>query len=112
MDDITFKIGNRIKQLRTAKDISQEELSLVSGLNRAFIGQLERGEKNATVRTIDKICNALEVSLHEFFSFEVDEIDLTTDAFIKLSSIFKELNDEQKEQVVTIVKQIVSLHKS
>ncbi len=112
MDDITFKIGNRIKQLRTVKDISQEELSLISGLNRAFIGQLERGEKNATVRTIDKICNALEVSLYEFFSFEAEEIDFATDTFIKLSSMFKELSDNQISQITDLVKQIIAFKKS
>ena len=112
MNDITLKIGNRIKQLRNARGISQEELSLASGLNRAFLGQLERGEKNATVRTVDKICNALEISLHEFFSFEADQVDRTTDTFIKLSSMFKELREEEIEQIVNIVKQIIAFRKS
>lgn len=112
MEDITIKIGNRIRQLRNSKGISQEELSLASGLNRAFIGQLERGEKNATVKTIEKICSALHVSLHEFFSFELDEIDVTNNSFIKLSAMFKELNDNQISQVVELVKLLITFQKS
>ena len=112
MDNISVRVGNRIKQLRSFKEMSQEELALSSGLNRAFIGQLERGEKNATVKTIEKICIALDVSLHEFFSFELDEIDIPNDSLIKISAIFKNLDNKQIPQVVELIRQIVNLSKS
>lgn len=112
MDDISIKIGNRVKQLRQDKGISQEELALTANLNKSFVGQIERGKKNATVKTIEKICLALNVTLHEFFSFELDEIDIPSDSLIKISALFKNLNDKQISQVVELIRQIIGLSKS
>jgi transcriptional regulator with XRE-family HTH domain len=106
MDDISIKIGNRVRQLRQGKGISQEELALIAGLNESFIGQIERGKKNATVKTIEKICFALDVTLHEFFSFELDEIDIQSDSILKASKIFKELDDIQLSKLLDIIKMI------
>ena len=112
MDEISIKIGNRIKQIRQRKDISQEELALAANLNKAFVGQIERGQKNATIKTIEKVCFALDVTLHEFFSFELDEVDLHSDSLIKVSSMLKQLDDKQVSQILDIMKKIIELKNS
>lgn len=108
MDEISIKIGNRIRQIRHSKGVSQEELALVAGINRSFMGQLERGEKNATVKTIEKICIVLEVTLHEFFSFEqeIPNPQNETQIHIKVSSMLKQLDDKQAAQLLDIMKRI------
>lgn len=110
MNEINIKIGNRIRQLRNSVGISQEDLAYACGLNRNFIGQLERFEKSASVNTIDKIAKALGISLHEFFDF--DEIDMTNDVIIKLAAMLKDLNNNQLRQTLDLVERIITLQKS
>lgn len=62
---ILKKFGERVRQLRKEKEISQEELADRAGLHRTYIGMIERAEKNITLINIEKIANALEVDLTE-----------------------------------------------
>ena len=62
---VSKKIGRRIKQVRKEKNITQEDLALNSGLNRAYIGYIERGERNPSLQNIARIAIALNVSLAE-----------------------------------------------
>lgn len=67
MSDITKALGQRIRNYRTGKGWSQEKLAELSGCHHTYIGQIERGEKNATIESIEKIAAALEVSLSTLF---------------------------------------------
>ena len=67
MSDIAKVIGQRIRNYRTAAGLSQEKLAELSGCHPTYIGQLERGEKNATIESIEKIVSALNVSLSKLF---------------------------------------------
>ena len=55
MSDIAKVIGQRIRNFRTTAGLSQEKLAELSGCHPTYIGQLERGEKNATLESIEKI---------------------------------------------------------
>lgn len=63
-----MNIGERIRYFRHLRGWSQEQLALRAGLNTAFLGHLERGLKSPTVRTVEKIANALEITLGELFA--------------------------------------------
>lgn len=65
--EILKKFGERVRQLRKQKDISQEELAHRADLHRTYIGMIERAEKNITLLNIEKIANALEVTIKEIF---------------------------------------------
>ena len=65
--EILKKFGERVRQLRKRKDISQEELAHRADLHRTYIGMIERAEKNITLLNIEKIANALEVTVKEIF---------------------------------------------
>ena len=67
MSDIAKVIGQRIRNYRTSAGLSQEKLAELSGCHPTYIGQLEHGEKNATVESIEKIASALNVSLSKLF---------------------------------------------
>ena len=67
MSDIAKIIGQRIRNHRTAKGLSQEKLAELCGCHPTYIGQIERGEKNATIESIEKISAALNVSLSKLF---------------------------------------------
>ena len=67
MSDIAKIIGQRIRNYRTQKGLSQEKLAELAGCHPTSIGQLERGEKNATLESVEKIASAMDISLSELF---------------------------------------------
>ena len=63
---LSYKIGEiKIRELRLEHKLSQEKLSFKTGFHRTYIGMIERAEKNITLLNIEKIANALEVSIKE-----------------------------------------------
>jgi len=62
-NNINEEVGFNIRRIREEKDLSQEELAQLAGLHRAYIGQIERGEKNIGLKNLDKIAKALNVSI-------------------------------------------------
>ena len=66
---IKTKVGKRIKELRNKLGISQEELAFRSEIHRTYIASLEVGKRNVSIETLEKVVNALEVSMSEFFDF-------------------------------------------
>lgn len=73
MSEISKFIGQRIRNYRTQKKLSQEKLAELSGCHPTYIGQLERGEKNATLESIEKVATALDVPLSKLFEKLGDE---------------------------------------
>ncbi len=63
MENCLKTIGNQIRIHRKSRGISQKELGRRAGLHPTYIGQIERGEKNITVISLNKISNALDISL-------------------------------------------------
>jgi transcriptional regulator with XRE-family HTH domain len=59
--------GNRLRELRNEKGLSQEALAFACGLDRTYIGGIERGERNPSLVNIHKIAEALGVSVKELF---------------------------------------------
>ncbi|MCK9537074.1 MAG: helix-turn-helix transcriptional regulator [Bacilli bacterium] len=68
-NDINVLFGKRIRQLRMQKGLSQEELGYEVGLHRTYVGQIERAEKNITLKNIAKIAKELDVNISELFDF-------------------------------------------
>lgn len=67
---IKEKVGQRIKELRTKQGLSQEEFAFRCELDRTYITSLERGKRNISLTNLEKIANAFNISLSEFFNFE------------------------------------------
>ena len=61
--DITVLFGDAVRKARMKMGISQEELSHRAGLHRTYISSVERGQRNVSLRNIEKIANALEVTI-------------------------------------------------
>ena len=73
MTDISAAIGKRIRTFRNAQGISLEELSFKAGLNAAHLGQIERGLRNPTIETLNRIATALDISFYELIG-SVEEV--------------------------------------
>ena len=63
-----MKIGKRIKRLRLANDLTQDELALRADLTKGFISQLERDHTSISIDALAQILDVLGTSLSEFFS--------------------------------------------
>lgn len=62
------RFGQRVRELRKEKDLTQEQLADKARLHYTYIGVVERGEKNISLKNIEKVAKGLGVSLAEFFS--------------------------------------------
>jgi transcriptional regulator with XRE-family HTH domain len=66
---IQKQFGERVRQLRLARNLSQEELAFKAGVHRTYLGSIERGERNPSLKNIAAIAKALDITLSELFSF-------------------------------------------
>ena len=60
--------GNRIRQLRTERNLSQEQLAELTGFHRTYIGMIERGERNPSLSNVGVFADAFRISLSELVS--------------------------------------------
>jgi transcriptional regulator with XRE-family HTH domain len=73
-NDINKEVGFRIREVRQEQGLSQEKLAALAGLHRAYIGQIERGEKNIGLKNLEKIAKALNVDIRVLVDIEpIDE---------------------------------------
>jgi len=67
MEDIRIRFGKALRQRRGKLGMSQEEFADFCGLDRTYIGGIERGERNVSLLNIEKLAKALQISLSELF---------------------------------------------
>lgn len=67
--DIKIKFGLRLRELRKARNISQEELMVATGIHRTYLSEVERGIRNISIVNVEKIARALDVDAMEMFNF-------------------------------------------
>lgn len=103
-----FNCGFRIRQLRNERGISQEQLALSAGITPAYLGLVERGQRNETVRTIERICVALGIGLAEFFVETNKQVDID-DMDKMLMYCLRGLNHEEKQVCLQLIKTALQL---
>jgi len=69
MADIEDEFRYRLKDLRKKEGLTQAELSARAGLDRTYVGKIERGERTPSLHTIGRLAKALEIEVWELFKF-------------------------------------------
>lgn len=64
------EFGRRLREIRKSKKISQEALALSCGLDRTYIGGVERGERNISLVNIHRIARAIDMPVEQFFKVD------------------------------------------
>lgn len=64
------KLGKKIYNLRREKKLSREKFAELAGMNDYYLGEIERGEKKASLDTLFKIANILELKIHNLLNIE------------------------------------------
>ena len=71
--DILSLFGTHLRKLRTEKGFSQAELAFRGNFDRNYIGMIERGERNPSLKSLFGIAKALDITLQELFNFECND---------------------------------------
>ena len=67
--DLEKRFGAKLAYIRKARKLSQIQLAELVNMNFNYIGQIERGEANVTIKTIKNLANALNIEVKDLFDF-------------------------------------------
>jgi XRE family transcriptional regulator, regulator of sulfur utilization len=104
MDKVFKKIGERIRELRNIKGLTQEELAHQASLHDRSLGRFERGEMNPSLESLVNITKALDVTLEEFFSLVDPKIEKGNDVLTELFDLLKGRSLQEQSDFLTITK--------
>lgn len=108
--DTSFQLGKRLRELRQFRGMSQETLALNAGITPAYLGMVERGEKNPTVRIIEQLCRVLDVSLADFF--QNNEKNLCEDPIMEqILYCLRDKSESEKKAFLQLIQQILILQR-
>ncbi len=65
--DVKQKVGERIKQLREEKKLSQQQFAYAADMERTYLTHIEKGRKNISIGTLERVLTALNISFKDFF---------------------------------------------
>lgn len=106
---IATELGNRIRYYRKKQHLSQEELAELCDFHPTYIGQLERGEKNATLESITKLSRGLGISLSELLK-DIDTMDATSDnVSLEIYHRLLKLPPKSQLKIAAILSEIIDL---
>ncbi len=88
-----MNVGERIKKLREEAGYTVNKLANMAGISQSFLRDIELGNKNPTVETLSYFCDALKISLSDFFNEEENEI------YAPLVSAVSKLSLEQQRSL-------------
>ncbi len=103
MSEIAKIVGQRIRSYRLQLGFSQEKVAELSGCHPTYIGQVERGEKNATLESIEKIAAAIEVPLSKLFDKLGSSPDESVDIPAKCYDLLLTKSKSEQEQIYRII---------
>ena len=99
--ELTELFGRRLRSLREARSLTQQQLGEAAEVSYKYVGAIERGEENPSLRVLVSLASALDVELRDLFEFKHEE---TRPATLK-----KQLNRLLKEADVASLQQAVKL---
>lgn len=104
-----FDIGQRIHELRTNRRLSQEQLALRSNITPTYLGLIERNLKNPTLKVIEQLCNALNISLADFFISDTAQNETCEpDNFSQqILTLINSCTDKEKQYILRIIKYLL-----
>ena len=107
METIAEIIGKRVRAQRKNIGLSQEQLAELCDLHPTYIGQLERGEKNASLETIMRVCKGLNVAPSELFSNVSAGSEKTTADVIY--DLVMDMPESKQKIILNIIRDINSI---
>lgn len=103
--DILKQFGERVRDLRKAQGLSQEELAEKADLHYTYIGGVERGERNLSLKSIERIASALKIEIRELFMPHLPE-----KAGVESNKIISDINNlltSKNVGILRLIKQLI-----
>ena len=105
MEELLTRVGDRIRKARLALGLSQERLAENADLHVSYIGQIERGLREPSLKALAKVCAALDLDLHELFAPDgSDDIDVA-----ELELILHLVPNAKRETFIEAVRRVAKL---
>mgnify|MGYP001590633421 CR=1 FL=1 len=105
--NIKTEIGMRIRTLRQEKGLTIEELAHSAGVHPNYLGEAERGKKNFSITTLEKLAKALEAPVSELFSGKIANFTEKSRPAGRLASLCKDASPEEQEFIIKTAKFIL-----
>lgn len=104
MSEIAKQLGQRIRDLRSERHMSQEELSFKAGISPAHLGQIERAVKNPTIDTVSKIATALDLPVAALFTMETFSIPPQNITVSKINAHLGNMSEEEQRDILRMIR--------
>lgn len=102
MTSIATRLGKRIRELRKQQGMTQDQLAELAGMSNKHVGEIERGEVNATLVSLERVSAALDLPLHDLI---FGDIHLSVDEKrAYLIGALKDASDDQLEALYRYVR--------
>ncbi|MFD0713328.1 helix-turn-helix domain-containing protein [Paenibacillus sp. GCM10027626] len=105
-------IGERIRQIRKEKGLTQEELAEKAGINASYMGTVERGDRNISIETLEKIIQGLDITPTDLFQFHQIEDEDVMNEISEILEMTKSLlyhrTLEENKLIFRVVKDILA----
>ena len=110
MGELRKEFGRRIRQIRKARDWTQEEFGAIAGLDYKYLGAIERGEKNLTIDNIEKIAKGFGIDACQLFLFSLKDVmpeeEITEE---KIQDLLDKCDDKAKKFILLIAQAAAQL---
>lgn len=107
MSDFTKAVGERVRYFRNKKGMTQEKLAECASVHLTFISQVELGKKNISLESLYNICQALDVSLQEFFQIsETKYFSKMNSTMISIIDMLVDKSDEEQKAILKFITQL------
>lgn len=104
LNDFMKIVGEGIRYFRKKRGLSQEQLADMANINESYLGKLERAEKVCSIEKLFVITNALNVPLHDFFSYIQPE-GMNSEQNL-MQEIVNKLRDRTVDEQIKVIKMI------
>lgn len=110
MSELRQLIGTRIRAMRNAKGLTQQKLADIAGLDYRYIGALERGERNFSIDTLEKVLLALNIDISELmFASSHNSDSVKQQAIDEFIINIRTLDNEQMKAIQKINNELFRL---
>lgn len=103
-----YNIGFKIREFRYAKGFTQEELALRADISSVYLRQIEKEERNPTISTVVKLCNALSIFPSDLFELEAPLLPTSTEE--QIIAFLSDKTEDEKMIALDLLKTAFQLH--
>lgn len=102
--NVLSNVGIRIRDIRKSKNLSQQQLADLAETHYSYIGALERGHRNITLQSLEKIASALEVDISDLFVYQA-KMNQSNPILVEIMDLLLEQSETNQQKVLKILKE-------